>query len=207
MIKTIEFKGKQLHRSKYRGFTNTTDSSSAEISFGTVRLLDIPISRCFLVFLKFLVFILTTDTIFSTMTPTFVERETNFSSECRAVTTAGGSVSPGYFHRKQIKNRIKRTSTSTIPLLLIPYTRHLEILATALRRWQKFVSPEDNIKVEVSISWKEHSQIYSSLNLTTAFNHKNNHRFMCRYSHFMTKSGSISTSNALIFKKTKSTLL
>ena len=44
----------------------------------------------------------------------------------------------------------------TIPLLLIAYTGQLEILGTSLRRREEFVSTEDNIKIEVSISCKEH---------------------------------------------------
>ena len=179
IIRTIVFNDKQLRRSKYRGFTNTTDSSSAEIIFETVRFLEIPIWRCFykgislqnivflccFVFLKFLVFILTTDTTFSTWLQRLWKGKQTLSQEARQSVRARGrgfppgtmSMSPGYFHTKnKRKIKPKELPRCTIPLLLIAYTRQFEILATVLRRWVKFGSPEDN--TQVSISCKDHSQ-------------------------------------------------
>ena len=74
--------------------------------------------------------------------------ESDFIDVCRAVTKSQGrgfspatmSVSPRYSYRKQKNNRAKRTSKSTIPLLLIAYTRLLEILVTALMYVMKLLT-------------------------------------------------------------------
>ena len=134
IIRTIVFNDKQLRRSKYRGFTNTTDSSSADIIFETVRFLEIPIWRCFykgislqnivflccFVFLKFFSFHFDNWHNIFNMTPTFVERETNLVSGGKAVSKSQGQgISPRYYehepwllsYKKQKENKTKRTSS------------------------------------------------------------------------------------------------